>query len=215
MSGVLHLSDPETLADLATFTGRAATLDEDGAIRLQADGSTLAAWVGVRKGRGLLGEGTVVGLKVLPLAAAARVDTVVPLRAVLDRVARLRPRAVTAFDIPPTTVRTSWAALTPPRSGWAPLGTVPIATLLTAARAGIEEVATGTPSGAGAAAVELLQQRVWSRAVDNVTGGADGLPAGAALGIHALGFGVGVDAAVFGTARWHRVSTPVGHVLVR
>ena len=76
-------------------------------------------------------------------------------------------------------------------------------------------MATGTPEGAGAAAVEQLRERVWSRPIEGELGGADGLPAGAALGLYALGFAVGDVATVYGTARWHRLSTGVGHVLVR
>lgn len=217
MSAALHLADAEVAADLTTYVARARTLDDDGAIRLQVAGASLAAWVGVRKGRGLLGEGTVVGLRVLSLAAAPEhpVDVVVPLAAVADRLARLREAPHPVLEIPPVTVRTSWAAVTPPRAGWAPLAQLPVADLLEVARRGIEEVATGTPEAAGAAAVEQLRERVWSRPIEGDLGGADGLPSGAALGLYALGFGEGEAATVYGTARWHRVSTPVGHVLVR
>ncbi|WP_144708087.1 hypothetical protein [Dermacoccus nishinomiyaensis] len=237
MSDGLELADAQVAADLTTYVARARTLDADGAIRLQASGSTLAAWVGVRKGRGLMGEGTVIGLRVLPLARAVDepVDVVVPLAAVADRLARsgspqgavpntapgASPQVVDESDgaftleIPPMTVRTSWAAVTPPRSGWSPLARLPVDGLVHVARVGIEEVATGTPEGAGAAAVEQLRERVWNRPIEGDLGGADGLPTGAALGLYALGFAVGDVATVYGTARWHRVSTDVGHVLVR
>ena len=211
----IELADAEVRHDLATYIRRAMKLDADGAIRLQATGSTLAAWVGVRKGRGLLGEGTVVGLRVMPIVPGTDVDVVVELRAVADRLARMKSHAGTSVEIPPVTVRTSWAAVTPPRSGWAPLGTVGVAELEKAAVSGIAEVAQGAPTGSGAAAVESLQQRVWARPIPGAPAQVDGLPAGAALGVHALGFGVGEEAAVFATARWHRVSTPAGHVLVR
>lgn len=213
----LALGDRETVADLITYVQRARTIEVDGAIRLQASGTTLAAWVGVRKGRGLLGEGTVVGLRVIPLASTVTedVDVVVPLAAVADRLAHQRHEEAPILEIPPMTVRTSWAAVSPPRSGWAPLGTIGVPVLIESAKAGIAEIATGTPEGAGAAAVETLQDKVWSRAVDGAPAEADGLPSGVALGVYALGFGIGSEAAVYGTARWHRVSTRVGHVLVR
>lgn len=217
MTGPLHLADYETAEDLATFVSRARTLEDDGAIRLQADGATLATWVGVRKGRGLMGEGTVVGLRVLRLAEPVDhpLDTVVPLRAVSDRLARRRNADTRLLEVPPTTVRTTWAAVTPPRAGWSPLARLPLADLVQVARNGIAQVAEGTPQGAGAAAVEQLREKVWNRPIAGDLGGADGLPAGAALGIYALGFAIGSEAHVFGTARWHRVSTSVGHVLVR
>ena len=54
MSAVLTLPDGESIVDLATFVGRARTLDADGAIRLQAVGEVLAAWVCVLPGQGIL-----------------------------------------------------------------------------------------------------------------------------------------------------------------
>lgn len=217
MTGALHLLDAEDVADLTTYVTRARTLEDDGALRLQAGGTTLAAWVGVRKGRGLLGEGTVVGLRTMRLAqpVTADVDVVVPLSAVADRLARQRGADEPVLGIPPVRVRTSWAAITPPRAGWAPLGQVPVETLREAARQGIEEIAVGAPEGSGAAAVESLRERVWARPIPGALQGADGLPAGAALGLYALGFAVGESADVFAAARWHRVSTRGGHILVR
>lgn len=212
----LHLLDSEVVADLHTYVARALRLDPDGAIRLQATGPTLAAWVGVRKGRGLSGEGTVVGLRVMPLSPESQdVDVVVELKAVADRLARMTSNHSTVLDIPPVTVRTSWAAISPPRAGWTPLGTVGVERLQAAAKDGITEVATGAGDQAGAVAVEKLQQLVWGRAIHGVDPSVDGLAAGAALGLVALGFDVGDEAQVFATARWHRVSTPAGHVLVR
>ena len=212
----IRLADPEVRADLTTYVRRAMKLDADGAIRLQATGSTLAAWVGVRKGRGLLGEGTVIGLRAMPLAPGSEdADEVVELRAVADRLARMDFHDSLELEMPPVTVRTSWAALTPPRSGWSRLGSIETDLLNRVATEGIAEVAQGSPVGSGAAAVETLQQRVWGRPIAETEPQVDGLPAGAALGVLALGFAVGEAADVFATARWHRVSTPAGHVLVR
>lgn len=209
----LHLGDAETVADLTTYVGRARVLDPDGAVRLQASARTLAVWVGVLRGRGLTGEGTVLGLRVLPLAAPADLDKVVPLAAVSDRLARGLAGG-TRLPVPPTTVRAGWAAVSPPRSGWQPLGGVSTTVLAQAARDGIAEVAQGVPDGAGSAAVDQLRARVWGRALPT-GGGPDGLPAGVALGAHALGFLVGDTAQVLAAGRWFRLSTPAGHVLVR
>ena len=43
----LLLDDPQAYADLRTFVTRARSLDEAGAIRIQAEGTVLAAYVGV------------------------------------------------------------------------------------------------------------------------------------------------------------------------
>ena len=59
----LRLADTDTRADLATYVARARSLDADGGVRLQATGTALAVWVGVLRGRGLMNDGTVVGLR--------------------------------------------------------------------------------------------------------------------------------------------------------
>ncbi|MBA2694930.1 MAG: hypothetical protein H0U62_03590, partial [Actinobacteria bacterium] len=51
---VLRFADVESLQDLSTYVARARHLDADGAIRLQAAGSVLAAWVRVLPGQGML-----------------------------------------------------------------------------------------------------------------------------------------------------------------
>ncbi|YAL84241.1 hypothetical protein ACMYYO_05370 [Dermacoccaceae bacterium W4C1] len=208
----LHLADPQTRADLATFVGRARKMDPEGAIRLQATGTVLAVWVGALKGRGIQGDGTVLGLRVLPLAQAGDLDEVVPLAAVADRLAR--PGESLELPVPPTRVRTSWAAVSPPRAGWMPVGQVPMDLLVRTAAEGIAQIADGTPPNAGSAAVESLRQRVWGRPMVS-GGGADGLPAGVAFGGHALGFLSGQHADVFVSGRWFRVTTAGGHLLVR
>lgn len=210
----LRLVDSDTVADLTTYLARARTLEDDGAVRLQAHGRSLAVWVGVLKGRGIAAEGTVLGLRVLGLAEAGELDEVVPLSAVTDRLARMRDHGSLVLPVPPMTRRTSWAAISPPRSGWTPAGEVPVERLRQAAQDGVAEIAHGAPEGSGAAAVESLRQQVWGRAL-HAEGGADGLPAGVGFGAYALGFLVGDTARIFGSGRWFRVTTPAGHVLVR
>lgn len=208
----LQLIDQDTRADLSTYLTRARRLDEDGAVRLQASGRTLAVWVGVLKGRGISGDGTVIGLRVVGLSQSAQIDEVVALSAVADRLAR--PGAGLDLAVPPVPVRTSWAAVSPPRAGWRPVGTLPVAQLERVADDGIAEITRGAPDGSGAAAVERLRQRVWARPIDT-DDGADGLPAGVAFAAKGLGFLVGESAAVLSSGRWFRVSTDAGHVLVR
>ena len=85
MTAVLRLTDPQSLADLGRFASRARTVDDEGAMRLQASGEVLAAWVGVLPGNGILAEGTVLGLRTFALAEPAELDVIVPLGAVTDR----------------------------------------------------------------------------------------------------------------------------------
>lgn len=218
----LRLADAESRADLAAYVGRARALDDQGAIRLQADGMALAAYVGVLPGSGLMGQGAVTGLRTLLLAEPASLDTTVALGALADRLAR--PVTLVGdghrLEVPPVTVHVGWAAVAPPRTGWEPGGQVASALLEDVAREGIAEVAQGSSTQSGAHAVSALRDAVWSRTIDGL--GAAGLapgvrpPAGAAFAAYVLGFlRSGTDASVFANGRWLRLSTPSGHVLVR
>lgn len=209
---VLHFPDPQVRSDLSTFVGRARSLDDDGAVRLQAVGLTLAAYVGVLPGRGLMGEGAVIGMRAMPLAQPADVDVVVSLRSVADRLARRGEDEQRRLAVPPTTIRAGWAAVAPPRGGWEPVGTVPAADLEQVARDGIAEVAHGTPEGgAGSHAVTGLRQAVWGRS----TGTVPPVPTGGAFAAYSLGFLRGGEVQVFAHGRWTRLTTSAGHVLVR
>ena len=209
---LLVLEDQQGYADLRTFVTRARSLDEEGAVRLQAEGTVLAAYVGVLPGRGLLGDGAVIGLRTMRLAEPAAVDVTVALGAVSDRLAR---DVSSGLEVPPADRPAAWAAVTPPRGGWEPVGSLPSAVLVDAARAGIAEVAQGAPSGAGGHAVTDLRHRVWGRLTETVPP----VPAGAAFAAYVLGF---VDPAdpearcdIVAHGRWTRLSSPRGHVLVR
>ena len=205
----LRFPDAQGLDDLRTYVARAKGADDDGAIRLQAMGTTLAAYVGVLPGSGLLGEGAVIGLRTMPLAAPAEVDTTVSLASVTDRLAR---EDGTTLSLPPTTVRVGWAAMAPPRSGWERVGAVSAEDVHAVARQGIAEVASGAPSDAGGPAVAGLRRQVWGR----LTATTPTVPAGGAFAAYALGFAApGSEVTVWTHGRWTRLSTPAGHVLIR
>ena len=76
MTDTLQLTDPASLEDLGRFAARARAIDADGAMRLQATGAVLAAWVGVLPGSGILAEGTVLGLRTFALATHVTAITV-------------------------------------------------------------------------------------------------------------------------------------------
>ena len=206
----LRFPDARGLSDLASFVRRAKVADEDGAIRLQASGTTLAGYVSVLPGAGLMGEGTVLGLRAMPLAEPAELDTTVPLAGILDRVAR--DGAASELQVPPTTVRVPWAALSPPRSGWERVGVVPADEVNAIARQGISEIAEGAPADAGGHAVSALRRQVWGRTTTTTPP----VPAGGAFAAYALGFSApGAEVVVWTHGRWTRLSTRAGHVLVR
>lgn len=203
---VLHLTDAAALSDLGRYAARARSLDDAGAIRLQATGAVLAAWVGVLPGRGILGEGTVLGLRTFALAEPAECDVVVPLGAVTDRTAR--PTGTGDLPVPPTRAIATWSAITPPRSGWQPTGTVPADTLAAAARAGLEQVSAAVRERGAAAG--LVRDRVWAGEA------ADGVRAGGAFAAYSLGFlRPGSPVSVLRSGPWTRLTAVGGHVVLR
>jgi hypothetical protein len=223
---VLLLPDAPSLADLATFVGRARRADPDGAARLRGHGDVLAVYVSPLHGGG---GPTVLGLRTLALARPSELDVTVPLASLLDRFAR-EPGAGPApgghpgtgapgdpavpLAVPPAeAVGVAWAGMSPPRRGWDAVGLVDAATMRRAAEAGVAEVAAGTPSGAGAHAVARLRAQVWGRPLGE---GLDGVPAGVAFAADALGFTTdGEPAALYRAGSWVRVTTGRGHVLAR
>lgn len=203
----LRFAEPEDILDLQTLVVRARSLDAEGAIQLRSHGASLAAYVGVLPGRGLMTSGAVIGLRVMALAEPADVDVTVSLTSVRDRLARV---GITFLSVPPTTVQVAWAAMAPPRSGWEPVGELSVADLKTVAVQGITEIAQAAPEGAGAVAVADLRERVWGR--DTPT--TPPIPSGAAFAAYALGFLTQEGARVFAHGRWTRLTTATGHVLV-
>jgi hypothetical protein len=206
----LQFTDPRDLADLRTFATRARSID-DGAIRLQASASVLAAYVCVLRPR-LLGEATptILGLRTMALAQPAETDVTVPLSAVLDRLARAGENDV-ELPLPPVNVTESWAGVGAPRGGWEIVGSLQDRELREAAEAGITEVAAIMPDKPGALIVNNARATVWGRELP----GAGGLPAGAAFAALTLGFLADGEQRLYRAGRWFRLSGPRGHVLAR
>lgn len=204
-----RFADPRDLADLKTFVTRAKAID-DGAIRLQATGSVLAAYVCVLRPR-LLGESTptILGLRTMALAAPSSTDVTVALSAVLDRLARAGEDDV-ELPVPPSTVTESWTGVGAPRSGWELVGPVSDASLRETADAGMASVAGIVPDNPGALIVNNARAAVWGKEMDE-----SGLPAGAAFAALALGFLADGDQKLYRAGRWFRLTGPRGHVLAR
>ena len=205
----IDFGDERALADFATFIGRARQVRSDGAVRLQVMGGLLLSTVAVLDGSGLMGEGAVLGLRVVRVAATEHLDATVSFASIGDRLAR---GGSAVLPVPPVTVSVPWAGLAPPRGGWEPVGSLPCSEVDTIARQGISAVAEGSPATAGGPAVEALRRRVWGAMSDT----RPPIVGGLALGAHVLGFTVpGAAASVSANGRWTRLSTSQGHVLVR
>lgn len=167
--------------------------------------------------------------------ALPALDTVVTIRGMLDRLAR--PELT--FALPVAESGIAWAGVSAPRSGWESVGAVSASELEAIARAGIDEIAGS--NGLGTIIVTRARRDVWGRpifsaaattasndpaAVVNPVAGTNpvartnpvvgvNLVAGAAFAAFGLGF-LGEDAPVLSrSAKWLRLTTTRGHILVR
>lgn len=214
----LALADSLSLGDLHTYLQRAGRV-EDGSVRLIAGSGILAVYTAILYPRGILDESpTVLGLRTFALADAEEFDSVVPMRSLVERIVRARGELSEDDDSrpvsmsrPPEVNTVTWAGISPPRGGWRPLGTTDAATLESAARAGIDEVAEAIPAGTGEQLVQRVRSEVWGRGVEGV----EYIPTGAAFAAYSLGFLGDDEVKLFETGPWTRLSTRRGHVLVR
>ncbi|GAA3053028.1 MULTISPECIES: hypothetical protein [Actinomycetes] len=160
----LHFAEAVALQDLHTYIRRARRIQEQG-VRLQAVGTVLAAWVPVMTPSSLVGRlPAVLGLRTMALTRSSRADVTVELSAITERLARMNP-AETVLPLPPSRLSVPWAAVTPPRTGWQPLGELEDDVVRAAAEHGIAEIARTVPETAGAAVVEQVRERVWGRSL--------------------------------------------------
>lgn len=206
MSPRLLFPHAPAAADALTFAQRAARVG-DGALRLRADGGTLAMTASVLAPEQLLDETpTVLAMRFLPVDPELVCDLVV-------QSADLVPGDEdTWLRLPETGVTAAWAGIAPPRAGWEAAGEVDAATLASRAQWGIAAVAEAVPTDAGAEIVSAVRSRVWG-APDEALGG---LPLGVAFAAFGLGFIGGEErAAVRSSGPWTRVSLSRGHVITR
>lgn len=217
MNTAITLKDQETAADLQAYLQRAKKLDQDGNVRLRAFGEVLAAYVAPIFAGSLMDSGpTVLGLRTCELAQPTEVDIVVPIAAILDRLARIieiggtKSRDLT-LELP-VAVRTPWAGISPPRVGWQEAGTISESVLTRVAKEGIAEVATTIPSAAGGPIAARIRGEIWGRAIDLNSG----VPAGAAFVAAGLGFLTeGEEVGLYKVEGWVRLSAEHGHILAR
>jgi hypothetical protein len=220
MNQSFSLVDSLAVADLQTYLSRAARVEE-GSVRLIAGSGVLAVYTAILYPRGLLDQTpTVLGLRTFATRDEVSFDAVVPIRSLLDRLARVR-EAAEADEAPagPVEVRlplevstVTWAGISPPRGGWRPVGETSHELLEATAKAGIAEVADALPTGTGEQLVQRVRAEVWGRPID----GLEYVPAGAAFAAESLGF---LDPAepvqVLETGTWTRLTTQRGHTLIR
>ena len=220
MSQTFSLVDSFAVSDLQTYLSRAARVEE-GSVRLIGGSGVLAVYSAILYPRGLLDQTpTVLGLRTFAIQSGAGFDAVVPIRSLLDRLARIG-EAVAAGTTPdgPVEVRmplevstVTWAGISPPRGGWRPVGETTFELLNETAKTGIAEVAEAVPTGTGEQLVQRVRAEVWGRPID----GLEYVPAGAAFAAESLGFlAADEPVTILETGPWTRLTTRRGHTLVR
>lgn len=242
MPAMLTLANREIREDLATFLGRAGRI-EDAGLRLQEVPGGVACWVPVLRPAGLLTDSPlVVGVRGIPARIEStdvddfvgdRVDILVPMRGMLDRLARTpnSEQEGLRLALPVERPHESWTGVTPPLSGWQPTAELSSDILIHVAEDGIAEVGERAGGGLGQLLAEEIRTNTWTRTLPEMTrtkapstassnGSAEVSaplpPAGAAFAAHALGFlkpcGTGQLSEAPG---WWRIAFPAGQVLIR
>jgi hypothetical protein len=224
MSFSFTFAAPPAAHDLSVLLGRALRLDDAGAVRLTAGDGVLAVYVAVLTPKGLLDRGaTVLGLRTLAITEGT-FDVVVSIRALQTTVdaalAAASPATNSAaadsaeavtISVPSVVSTIVWAGISPPRGGWQRMAPLAASGFATAARAGIDEVASAIPAGVGELIVHRVRGEVWGRPLPE----AAHLPAGTAFALESLGFLDDDPVQQFATGPWMRLTTARGHVLVK
>jgi hypothetical protein len=214
MKNTFQLLDEQTAQDLKSYLTRAKKMDPKGVVRLRAFGTLLTAYVAPLFTGNILEDGpTVLGLRTMELKSETEINILVPIQAVLDRIAFELGKPETAerfvFDMI-TSERVPWAGVSPPRTGWVEAGFLAEHMLTNVAKRGIAEVAETIPESVGGPLAARIRAEVWGRAIDLESK----VPAGAAFAAAGLGFLVkDEDVPVFHSQGWVRLSTEFGHVL--
>jgi len=217
MKNQFTLADRESAEDLNAYLVRAKRLDPDGLVRLRAYGDVLAAYVAPIFAGSLMDSGpTVLGLRTTVLSSQAEVEALVPISAVLDRLARVLDEpgwhAKTAGIVLPVSERSPWAGISPPRGGWVQTSSLTEEILTKIAKDGIAEVADSLPEAVGGPIAARIRGEIWGRSIDLVSA----VPTGAAFVAAGLGFLTeGEEVPIYEADGWVRLSSLHGHVLAR
>jgi hypothetical protein len=214
MKNAFKLQDRQSVEDLQAYLSRAKRLDATGLVRFRAFGDVLAAYVAPIFAGSLMDNGpTVLGLRTTELAEPSEIDAVVPIANILDRLAKLladNPRKW-VLELPDS-LKTPWAGISPPRTGWEPLVEIPEAELTQIAKDGIAEVADTLPEAVGGPIAARIRGEIWGRQMKF----GSRIPTGAAFVAAGLGFLTEDELVqVYQAQGWVRLSSEHGHVLAK
>lgn len=215
------------LTDLRTFMLRQAQFTGGAVWLIARDGSGSApdAWGVVDSRLAFLAAAfapqslteqmpTVLVMKSFRVVTGARgLNEVFDEHAILERLERLRrtgARQETVFTLPPVSLSASWAGVTPPFTNWQRVGEVSVESLKNVAVSGSERVAAALPAQPGLAIARQIRARVWAESMF------DGVPAGAAFAMDAMGFLADQETAtLYRAPGWSSLHSKYGTVLVR
>lgn len=201
---MVTLASEEDSKDLATYLQRAEHLGCEH-VWLIGAGKALAAYTAVLTPQGILDRApTVLGLRVCERLEDHHLDTVVQIRAVLDRLAH----DALSIPMPVGQAGIIWSGVAPPRSNWQQTGTISEQLLEQIAQKGIEEVAQA--QGLGTQIVQKVRTEVWQRPIEETD-----IPSGVAFAGFGLGFLADGQAQIARSGSWTRVTTERGHILVK
>ena len=214
MKNEFKLQDRQAVEDLQAYLLRAKRLDKDGLVRFRAFGNVLAAYVAPIFAGSLMDNGpTVLGLRTMELAEGSELDAVVPIANVLDRLAKLLADDPRKWVLElPDSLKTPWAGISPPRTGWEPLVEIPEPELTQIAKDGIAEVADTIPEAVGGPIAARIRGEIWGRQMKF----GSRIPTGAAFVAAGLGFLTENEVVqAYHAQGWVRLSSEHGHVLAK
>lgn len=208
----MQLIDRRSREDVLVFLRRLARVGEP-QLRLVTSGAVLGFFGCTQTPMSLLDETSLVlvtrGVR-LAATPAQQLDATVELRALIDRLVRLRGED-SLVELPANQVSAPWAGVLPPRAGWQAAGVLDAASLRSVAAAGIERVAAALPAQPGEAVVRRVRAEVWGSEI-----APGGVPAAAAFAAESLGFLRDEQAVRLSvTPHWLRLASQRGQVLVR
>lgn len=211
----LSFAEPEDAAALGVYLERLLALDKTAAVRFVGIGRAAAAYCAPPL-HGSASRGvTALAVRVVGLAGdPPPFDRTVAAGRLLDAI-QTRPDGSAGLLLPdPLTGGPSWAGLLPPRTGWRPVGELPLRRLAEVVAQGNADFRFGA-LGRDRAALDTLAEEIWTRELPH------GLRWRAAHTAAAMGF-LGPkpetdpdSARLAAHTRWLRLDTPYGTVLER
>lgn len=215
MNEPIHFADPDDAAALGVYLERLLALDKTAAVRFVGIGRAAAAYCAPPL-HGSASRGvTALAVRVVGLADdPAPFDRTVAAGRLLDAIRPGDDDPAGLLLPDPLTGGPSWAGLLPPRTGWRPVGELPLRSLAEAVAQGNADFRFGA-LGRDRAALDTLAEEIWTRELPH------GLRWRAAHAAAAMGFlGPRPEAAADSARlaahnRWLRLDTPYGTVLER